>query len=60
VLHIPAQTMADDQGQGVSILPMGSLFETAEMLIFEMMVLKLRDRLSETAESMRRRHTNLE
>ena len=60
VLHIPAQTMADDQGQGVSILPMGSLFETAEMLIFEMMVLKLRDRLGENAESMRRRHTNLE
>jgi 6-phospho-3-hexuloisomerase len=52
--------MADDQGQGVSILPMGSLFETAEMLIFEMMVLKLRDRLGENAESMRRRHTNLE
>ena len=60
ILHIPAQTMADDRGEAVSILPMGSLFETAEMLIFEMLVLKLRDRLGETAESMRRRHTNLE
>jgi 6-phospho-3-hexuloisomerase len=60
VLVIPAQTMADDQGGTVSILPMGSLFEAAQMLVFEMIVLKLRDRLGETAESMRARHTNLE
>src|SRR6185295_17167290 len=39
MLHIPAQTMADDQAAKVSILPMGSLFECAQMLVFEMVVL---------------------
>jgi 6-phospho-3-hexuloisomerase len=60
VFHIPAQTMADDQGTKVSVLPMGSLYEVAQMIAFEVLVLKLRDRLGETAETMRRRHTNLE
>ena len=57
---IPAQTMADDQGGELSVLPMGSLFETAQMVLFEMIVLALRDRLGESAETMRARHTNLE
>jgi 6-phospho-3-hexuloisomerase len=57
---IPAQTMASDQGGGVSVLPMGSLFETAQMLLFEIVVLNLRDRLGETPATMRARHTNLE
>ncbi len=60
VFHIPAQTMADDRVGGASILPMGSLFETAQMILFEMVILRLRARLGETAESMRARHTNLE
>jgi 6-phospho-3-hexuloisomerase len=59
-LHIPAQTMANDQGGMLSVLPMGSLFEMAQMLVFEIVVLKLRDRLGETAQTMRARHTNLE
>src|SRR5579864_1898148 len=56
---IPAQTMADDRGGEVSVLPMGSLFETAQMVLFEIIVLALRDRLGETPETMRARHTNL-
>ena len=60
VFLIPAQTMASDQGGGVSVLPMGSLFETAQMLLFEIVVLNLRDRLGETPGTMRARHTNLE
>jgi 6-phospho-3-hexuloisomerase len=60
VTVLPAQTMADDQGTRRSVLPMGSLFETAEMVFFELAVLKLRERLEETAETMRARHTNLE
>lgn len=60
VLTIPAQTMADDRAGAVSVLPMGSLFETAQMVLFEMIVLALRDRLGESAETMRARHTNLE
>ena len=60
VTVVPAQTMADDQGGQVSILPMGSLFETAQMIAFELAILKLRPRLKETSETMRARHTNLE
>ena len=60
VTVIPAQTMADDSGSATSVLPMGSLFETAEMIFFELVILKLRPLLRETAETMRKRHTNLE
>jgi 6-phospho-3-hexuloisomerase len=60
VLHIPAQTMADDQGANTSVLPMGSLFELSQMLVFELLVLRLREIKGETAASMRKRHTNLE
>ena len=60
VTVIPAQTMANDQGGKVSVLPMGSLFETAQMIAFELAILKLRQRFNETPETMRARHTNLE
>jgi 6-phospho-3-hexuloisomerase len=60
VAVIPAQTMADDRGGKLSVLPMGSLFETAQMIAFELMILKLRPRFHETPETMRARHTNLE
>jgi 6-phospho-3-hexuloisomerase len=61
VLHIPAQTMANDQGAAAtSVLPMGSLFEGAQYLAFELLVLALRDRLGVDPGAMRARHTNLE
>jgi 6-phospho-3-hexuloisomerase len=61
VLVIPAQTMADDRRPaGTSLLPMGSLFEGAQYLTFELLILALRDRLGVDPESMRARHTNLE
>ncbi len=59
VLLIPAQTMASDLG-GDSVLPMGSLFEGAMFLVFEIMVLRLREMKGEPAEAMRARHTNME
>ncbi|MCB1498188.1 MAG: 6-phospho-3-hexuloisomerase [Bauldia sp.] len=59
-LVIPAQTLANDRGAKVSVLPMGSLFEISEAIVFELIILKLRDRVGETADSMRARHTNLE
>ena len=58
-LVIPAQTMATDRG-GTSVLPMGSLFEGAMFLVFEVLVLRLRDALGETGDTMRSRHTNME
>lgn len=61
VLTIPAQTMADDQGdKKSSVLPMGSLYEGALFVLFEVMVLKLKDRLNIDPETMRGNHTNLE
>ncbi len=61
LLVIPAQTMARDQGDAaVSVLPMGSLFEGAMFLVFEIMVLRLRDLRAEAPEAMRARHTNME
>ena len=38
----------------------GFAFETAQMISFELAILKLRPRFGETAETMRARHTNLE
>jgi 6-phospho-3-hexuloisomerase len=61
VLLIPAQTMASDQGNATrSVLPMGSVYEGALFVIFEVMVLKLQALLGVTSEAMRNRHTNLE
>lgn len=60
VLAIPAQTMADDVAGPASTLPMGSLFEGAQFVVFEVLVLALRDRLGVSAGAMRARHTNLE
>ncbi|TPN38704.1 SIS domain-containing protein [Mesorhizobium sp. B2-3-3] len=60
-LLIPAQTMANDQGpQRTSVLPMGSLFEGALFLLFEVMVLKLKALTDASPEAMRARHTNME
>ena len=61
VLVIPAQTMASDQGgKATSVLPMGSVYEGAMFLLFEVMVLRLRRQLGIGAEAMRANHTNLE
>lgn len=61
VITLPAQTMANDGGDGThSLLPMGSIFEIAMLLFFDLIALTLRDQTDQTAEQMRRRHTNLE
>lgn len=59
-LILPAQTMANDQGGNTSVLPMGSLYEAAMFILFEMMVERLKPMLGQTAETMRARHTSLE
>lgn len=61
LILVPAQTMADDQGEKKSsAFPMGSLFEGAMFVLFETMVLKLKQRLGVGDDAMRARHTNLE
>ena len=61
ILEVPAQTMARDQGDSTkTVLPMGSVYEGALFLLFEIMVLRLRELTGATPEEMRARHTNLE
>ncbi len=62
ILLLPAQTMADDQSHitSTSVLPMGSLYEGAQFIAFELVVLAIRERIGADFESMRARHTNLE
>ena len=60
VIYLPAQTMANDQGEATSILPMGSLYEAAQLLFFDLITLILREKSGQSAEEMRARHTNLE
>ncbi len=52
--------MASDTTAPSSALPMGSLYEGALYVLFEVLILKLRERLAVDAASMRSRHTNLE
>jgi 6-phospho-3-hexuloisomerase len=60
-LLVPAQTLADDQGAvRKSVLPMGSVYEGALFVLFEVMVLKLKEMLAASPEAMRARHTNME
>jgi 6-phospho-3-hexuloisomerase len=60
-LLIPAQTMASDQGpEKTSVLPMGSVFEGALFVLFEVMVLKLKNLTGISSEAMRAHHTNME
>ncbi|MEU7740290.1 SIS domain-containing protein [Nonomuraea sp. NPDC049158] len=58
MLVIPAQTMASDRR--TSVLPMGSAYEGALFVLFEVMVLKLGALVGATPEAMRARHTNME
>ena len=61
VAVLRAQTMADDRAAAASaVLPMGSLYEGAQYVAFEILILMLRARLNVTPEAMRARHTNLE
>jgi 6-phospho-3-hexuloisomerase len=51
MLVVPAQT---------SVLPMGSLYEGALFVLFEVMVLKLKAMMGVSSAAMRARHTNME
>lgn len=60
VLVLPAQTMANDQGEATSAMAMGSVFEGALFVLFEVMTLKLKAALGVSDADMRKNHTNLE
>lgn len=58
-VHLPAQTMADDR-IAPGLLPMGSLYEVALLMFFDLLSIRLRERSGQTPDQMRARHTNLE
>jgi 6-phospho-3-hexuloisomerase len=61
LLVIPGQTMASDQTAAASaVLPMGSVFEGAMFVLFEVMVARLKESTGITADMMRANHTNIE
>ncbi len=61
VITLPAQTMANDRNAGSSsLLPMGSLYEAAQLVFFDLVSILLREKTRQTPEQMRHRHTNLE
>jgi 6-phospho-3-hexuloisomerase len=57
---IPAQTMLVSENEVKSIQPMGSIFEQAQLLVEEYIILKLTERLNLSESEMRKNHTNLE
>jgi len=59
VLHLPAQTMADDRS-AAGLLPMGSLYEDVQLIFFDLVALRLREKRGQSPDEMRARHTNLE
>jgi 6-phospho-3-hexuloisomerase len=59
VLHVPAQTMADDGGSA-SVLPMGSAYEIALFVLVDLITNRVRRRRAESVAELRSRHTNLE
>ncbi|MFN7993932.1 MAG: SIS domain-containing protein [Bryobacteraceae bacterium] len=60
VIHLPAQTMADDRSVSAGLLPMGSLYEAAQLVFFDLVSILLREMTGQTSDQMRARHTNLE
>lgn len=59
VLHLPAQTMAERE-MSSSPQVMGSAFEQSMWILLDALVPRLQTALGQSAEDMRRRHTNLE
>jgi len=59
VVCLPAQTMAQAEGAS-SGQAMGSAFEQAMWILFDALVPRLQAATGQTAEDLRRRHTNLE
>ncbi|GAV72503.1 hypothetical protein CFOL_v3_15991 [Cephalotus follicularis] len=65
VCFVPAQTMADDkeeeeEEESRPLMPMGSVYEGALFVLFEMVVYKLGEAFGQSPEAIRSRHTNLE
>jgi 6-phospho-3-hexuloisomerase len=52
--------MADDRAVSAGLLPMGSLYEAVQLVFFDLVSILLREKLGQSPDEMRARHTNLE
>jgi 6-phospho-3-hexuloisomerase len=52
--------MANETSGAPSLLPMGSLFEAAQLVLFDLVSIMLREKTGQAAGEMSARHTNLE
>ena len=59
VVHVTAQTMADDQGSDAA-LPMGSAYEIGLFVLVDLLTNRVRRGRTESVQTLRSRHTNLE
>lgn len=59
VVHVDAQTMADDQGSD-AVLPMGSAYEIGLFVLVDLITSRVRRGRTESVQALRSRHTNLE
>src|SRR4051812_22929119 len=59
VVHVAAQTMADDQGSD-AVLPMGSAYEIGLFVLVDLLTNRVRRGRTESVQELRARHTNLE
>lgn len=60
VVHVPAPTKGEISGPEGSSQPPGSLFEQAALILMDAMVLALMERLDLSAETLAKRHANIE
>lgn len=60
IINIQAQTMSVKSDEVKSVQPMGAIFEQAQLLMEEYIVIKLVEMLKSSEKDMRSRHTNLE
>jgi Predicted sugar phosphate isomerase involved in capsule formation len=60
VLFLPATVYLGTAQVVPSVQPMGNLFEQSLLILFDMMIMDLQERLAMTKEKMAQRHRNLE
>ncbi len=60
ILIIPAPSLQEGGGNAASVQPMGTLFEQTMLVITDVLVLYLMERLSILESDMKNRHANLE
>ncbi|MDD3179116.1 MAG: hypothetical protein PHQ04_02065 [Opitutaceae bacterium] len=58
LIYLPAQTMVDVD-QKISVMTMGSHYEAAQLLYFDILTIRLLERTNQKRENMYTRYTNL-